>query len=158
MQRWFPHHFGAVPHGRRACTYPDVAAAFPLMRLNILVTESHALVREVITRALSVAGFNGIAADDATQARAIYRDVPLSCCIIDVSRSGDTSGVELLRWLRRQEEALPVVLTCGMGMDDVKLRPDHALRIIAKPFGARSLIELLGGLIMPSGEASAAMG
>ncbi len=149
MSRLFAQQFGGVPYARRACSYPDVAAAFPLLRPNILVTEPHALVREVIVRALSAAGFNPIVANDPAQARAIYRDVPLSGCIIDVSRSGDTSAVELLRWLRRQDEAMPVVLTCGMGREEVSLRPDDALRIIAKPFGTRQLIDILSGLITP---------
>lgn len=143
------HHAVSLMPPPRLGAPPYLAAAFPFLRTMLLVVDPNAPVREVISMALRGRGYRVVGCETAEAARDLLIANPFAACIMDASLHGDMGGLELLRWLRARDIALPVVLTSGMSGHDLggPLPQDKALRFLAKPFGTRRLIELLGGLI-----------
>lgn len=155
MPNTFAHLFGADGFPRRDSV---AEAPLPPLRAAVLVVDPHELVREVMVRALRMDGYTVYGCGDARQASALFEIVAFTGCVVDQALLGDVDGVQLLRWIRRREAGMPVVLTSGMADHDFAelLRGDPALRYLAKPFGARKLVDILGRLIKPGGRGATA--
>lgn len=116
---------------------------------SVLVVESDDLIRDVTMRALRNAGYAAFGCRDGREARTMIQVSEFAICIFEQSIEGDMTGLDLYRWLRQRSDRLPVVITTSAGVGNVvdRVRPDPALRILAKPYGTRTLTDMLGALL-----------
>lgn len=116
---------------------------------HVLVVEDHRLVRHVIARALRNAGHLVLEADDATQALDRLDSVHVDAAVLDISLPGDMNGIQLGRAMRRRDPALPLVFISGLTDWEIQdmLPEGPQIRFLRKPFGARTIVEMVGGLI-----------
>jgi DNA-binding response OmpR family regulator len=112
----------------------------------VLVVDDDEAVRAVITRILTLAGYDVVAVGDAEAALAILDSAPFAAVLLDNGLPGMT-GVELLArlWEGRTAALLPVILVTGNtdlinGLDWVEA---GATDSIAKPFESSELLRCI---------------
>ncbi len=69
--------------------------------MNILVIEDDAAIRDMICLSLTQAKFETRGCADVKSAKQLVRDMKPDCLVVDWMLP-DSSGIELIRWLRRQ--------------------------------------------------------
>jgi len=69
--------------------------------MNILVIEDDAAIRDMICLSLTQAKFVARGCADVKSAKQLIQDMPPNCLVVDWMLP-DSSGIELIRWLRRQ--------------------------------------------------------
>jgi two-component system phosphate regulon response regulator PhoB len=110
---------------------------------KILIVDDEAAIREMVSFALSQAGFSPEEAADAFQARKRIADETPDLVLLDWMLPGMT-GLELARVLRKNEATrrLPIILLTAKGeeADRVKGLESGADDYITKPFSPRELI------------------
>ncbi|MCX7380770.1 MAG: response regulator [Alphaproteobacteria bacterium] len=116
---------------------------------HVLVVEDHHLVRHVIARSLRSAGFQVSEADHAERAAELLVDATIDAAVLDVSLPGSMNGIQLGRWLRARQAALPLVFISGMTDWEIvdAIPDDPRSRFLRKPFGARVIVDLVSGLL-----------
>jgi hypothetical protein len=117
---------------------------------TILVVEDDDAVRDVVTRMLTRAGYDVIAAATAKDALEIAANpaVHLDALLTDVVMP-DMSGVQLTERLRQSRHRLPVLLMSGYTAGSLPSAPDAAtgLPLIRKPFDAATLLQHLHSIL-----------
>lgn len=115
-----------------------------LERPHVLVAEDDPVLREVLDEELSRVGFRVTTASDGGAAAEVLElqglsDQDLYAVVFDV-RMPESSGVDLLRWLRSDERTIPVVLISGCidGLESVARGMGATL--LAKPFSCDDLV------------------
>lgn len=117
---------------------------------TVLIVDDEAAIRDMIETALDAAGLQSLQAENARDALVLIVDQRPDLVLLDWMMP-DTSGLELLRRLRRDEltAALPVIMLTakteehnllqglGSGADDY----------IAKPFSPRELVARIHALL-----------
>jgi DNA-binding NtrC family response regulator len=158
MAQWATQSGRIDRYPRQYSLYPEADTGRPATRAAVLVVESDDLVRDVVTRALQSAGYVAFGRRDAGEAHLLLAAIPVSACVVEQYLAGGANGMQLFRWLRQRHADLPVVMTSGRSDPVVaeQMRPDPAARFLAKPFGARQLIEIVGELVAPRLAATAA--
>lgn len=110
---------------------------------TILVVDDEAAIRDMINTALDVAGFNCIQASNAQQAHSSIIDSNPDLVLLDWMMP-DTSGIELIRRLKRDEltAAVPIIMLTAKTAEDNKIQGLEigADDYITKPFSPRELI------------------
>lgn len=71
--------------------------------MNILVIEDDHDIRDMICQSLSQANFQTYACFDVKSAKKSIKEIKPDCLVVDWMLP-DSSGLELIRWLRRQEK------------------------------------------------------
>lgn len=121
---------------------------------TILIVDDEAPIREMIRVALEVAEYRCLEAADAREAHAIIIDKRPDMVLLDWMLPG-TSGVELLRRLRREEltSELPVIMLTAKGEEDNKIQglDVGADDYVTKPFAPRELLARIKALLRRSG-------
>ena len=107
---------------------------------TILIVDDEDSVREMISEALSLAGFNCLQAKDGIQALQELRNSEIQLVVLDLSMPR-LNGLELIAKIRSTHDARPIlVLTAREDKDDLKtsfsLGADDFLR---KPFSIEEL-------------------
>ena len=113
---------------------------------RILVLDDEPLVRTLLVRLLTKAGFQAIAAADITEAQRVVTEYPVDAAIIDFLMPEITGDVALER-LRQLQPGLPAVLCSGYissSQHDVT-RPFAA--VVSKPFTERQLVEAVASTL-----------
>ena len=112
-----------------------------MARQSILVIDDEPAIRDMLQIALDAAGFKVGLAEDAKQAYPIIIDTPPDLILLDWMMPG-TSGIELLRRLRRDEINVPVIMLTAKVEEASKISglDSGADDYIAKPFSPRELV------------------
>ena len=103
--------------------------------------------------ALDAAGFKVVLAEDAKQAYPIIIDTPPDLILLDWMMPG-TSGIELLRRLRRDEINVPVIMLTAKVEEASKISglDSGADDYIAKPFSPRELVSRVKAILRRTSE------
>ncbi|WP_431269222.1 response regulator [Dankookia sp. P2] len=108
---------------------------------HVLVVEDDAAMRHLISRLLRENGFRSTGVRDGREMWETLRNTEIDLILLDVMLPGD-SGLKLLRDLRAERGALPVVMVTAKGSEaDRVLGLDlGADDYLPKPFGRRELL------------------
>ncbi|MDP1520712.1 phosphate regulon transcriptional regulator PhoB [Porticoccus litoralis] len=117
---------------------------------TILIVDDEPAIRDMISTALDVAGFNCIQAENAQQAHAMIIDEQPDLVLLDWMMPG-TSGVELIRRLQRDEltKNVPVIMLTAKASEDnvVQGLEIGADDYITKPFSPRALVARINAVL-----------
>jgi len=126
-----------------------------MAKQSILVIDDEPAIRDMLQIALDAAGFKVGLAGDAKQAYPIIIDTPPDLILLDWMMPG-TSGIELLRKLRRDEINVPVIMLTAKVEEASKISglDSGADDYIAKPFSPRELISRVKAILRRTSEES----
>ena len=126
-----------------------------MAKQSILVIDDEPAIRDMLQIALDAAGFKVGLAEDAKQAYPIIIDTPPDLILLDWMMPG-TSGIELLRRLRRDEINVPVIMLTAKVEEASKISglDSGADDYIAKPFSPRELISRVKAILRRTSEES----
>ena len=119
-----------------------------MAKQSILVIDDEPAIRDMLQIALDAAGFKVGLAEDAKQAYPIIIDTPPDLILLDWMMPG-TSGIELLRRLRRDEINVPVIMLTAKVEEASKISglDSGADDYIAKPFSPRELVSRVKAIL-----------
>ena len=110
--------------------------------MNILVVEDDRDIREMVCQSLAQNDFQTIGVRDVQEARQSLARVSPDCMVVDWMLP-DGSGLELVRWLRRQEEyqQIPVLMLTARGQESDMITglDSGADDYLTKPMSLREL-------------------
>ena len=126
-----------------------------MAKQSILVIDDEPAIRDMLQIALDTAGFKVVLAEDAKQAYPIIIDTPPDLILLDWMMPG-TSGIELLRRLRRDEINVPVIMLTAKVEEASKISglDSGADDYIAKPFSPRELVSRVKAILRRTSEES----
>ena len=126
-----------------------------MAKQSILVIDDEPAIRDMLQIALDAAGFKVGLAEDAKQAYPIIIDTPPDLILLDWMMPG-TSGIELLRRLRRDEINVPVIMLTAKVEEASKIAglDSGADDYIAKPFSPRELVSRVKAILRRTSEES----
>ena len=126
-----------------------------MAKQSILVIDDEPAIRDMLQIALDAAGFKVELAEDAKQAYPIIIDTPPDLILLDWMMPG-TSGIELLRRLRRDEINVPVIMLTAKDEEVSKIAglDSGADDYIAKPFSPRELVSRVKAILRRTSEES----
>ncbi len=115
---------------------------------HILVVDDDTRLRGLLRKYLSDNGFLVSVAADAAEARRQLAAVAFDLMVLDVMMPGET-GLELVRALRAEGVALPVLLLTAMGegVDRIQGFESGADDYLTKPFEPRELLLRIGSIL-----------
>ncbi|TNF03600.1 MAG: phosphate regulon transcriptional regulatory protein PhoB [Gammaproteobacteria bacterium] len=117
---------------------------------TILVVDDEPAIRDMISTALDVAGFDCLQAENAQQAHAMIIDEQPDLVLLDWMMPG-TSGIELIRRLQRDEltKNVPVIMLTAKANEDniVQGLEVGADDYITKPFSPRALVARINAVL-----------
>jgi two-component system phosphate regulon response regulator PhoB len=117
---------------------------------TILVVDDEPAIRDMISTALDVAGYDCLQAENAQQAHGMIIDEQPDLVLLDWMMPG-TSGIELIRRLQRDEltKNVPVIMLTAKAAEDnmVQGRESGADDYIAKPFSPIALIARISAVL-----------
>ena len=117
---------------------------------TILIVDDETAIRDMVSIALELAGFTCLKAENAQQAHALIIDESPDLVLLDWMMPG-TSGIELLRRLRRDEltAKLPVIMLTAKATEDnlVQGLEVGADDYLTKPFSPRELVARINSLL-----------
>ncbi|MEA3057529.1 MAG: hypothetical protein QOF34_344, partial [Sphingomonadales bacterium] len=126
-------------------TLPTVSAAVPA-GLRVLLVEDNDQVREFAEELLRDLGCQVMSARGAAEALDVLQAEEIDLLLTDVVMPG-TSGVELARKVRETRPQMPILLATGYS--DEVLDGDPEFPVVAKPYGARTLVEAIAAAVTP---------
>ena len=126
-----------------------------MAKQSILVIDDEPAIRDMLQIALDAAGFKVGLAEDAKQAYPIIIDTPPDLILLDWMMPG-TSGIELLRRLRRDEINVPVIMLTAKVEEASKIAglDSGADDYIAKPFSLRERVSRVKAILRRTSEES----
>lgn len=120
---------------------------------KILVVDDEPAIRDMITIALELAGFNCLDAADALQAHQQIVDARPDLVLLDWMLPG-LSGIELARRLKRDDSTreIPIIMLTARGEEDNKIQglDAGADDYITKPFSTRELVSRIRAVLRRS--------
>lgn len=119
------------------------ASQLPKLGGTVMIIDDEELVRDVLCRQVTMAGFLPLPFTSAEQALTkLVDDAPadLRCILLDLSMPG-VSGARALPLIRAQAPQTPVIVVSGHSMGSVGL--EGAAAVLQKPLGFRDLRETL---------------
>jgi DNA-binding response OmpR family regulator len=91
------------------------------MQKKVLFVDDDETWRKRVVASLGQAGYEVLAAKDATEAMALAESNPLGLIILDVNLDGE-NGLMLLKFLRRNHPGIPIMLFSCIEHDDAAVR------------------------------------
>lgn len=117
---------------------------------KILIVDDEAAIREMISIALDLAGYECLEAEDALQAHHLVVDERPALILLDWMLPG-MSGIELARRLKRDENTseIPIIMLTARGEEDNKIQglDAGADDYITKPFSTRELVSRIKAVL-----------
>lgn len=125
---------------------------------RVLIVDDEAPIREMLSLALEMAGYECMEAENAQDAHGAIIDARPDLVLLDWMMPG-TSGIELARRLKKDELTcdIPIILLTAKGDEDNKVQglESGADDYITKPFSPRELVARLKAVLRrtsPEGE------
>jgi DNA-binding NtrC family response regulator len=111
---------------------------------SILVVDDHPPMRESLALLLEDAGFYALEASGGRDALRHLEESPVHAALVDLKME-DMSGLDLLREIRRRDQALPVILITAYGTIEsaVEAMQIGAVDYLTKPYDQESLLSKL---------------
>ena len=123
------------------------------MSKTILIVEDEPALREMISCALSHAGFSIVEAGDATQARKRITEQEPDLVLLDWMLPG-MSGIDLARFFRKNDgtRRLPIIMLTAKSDEEDKLKglETGADDYVTKPFSTKELIARINAVLRRS--------
>lgn len=120
---------------------------------TVLIVDDESPIREMITVALQMAGYQCLEAENAQVAHALIVDQQPDIILLDWMMP-DVSGLELARRLKREtiSAEIPIIMLTARGEEDNKIQGLEAGAddYITKPFSPRELIARLKAVLRRS--------
>lgn len=117
---------------------------------KVLIVDDEEAIREMISVALELAGFEWIEVDNAQDAHAKVIDERPDILLLDWMLPG-TSGIELARRLKREEttKETPIIMLTAKTEEDNKIQglDAGADDYITKPFSTRELVSRINAVL-----------
>jgi len=117
---------------------------------RVLIVDDEAPIREMLSLALEMAGYQCLEAENAQSAHAQVVDARPDLILLDWMMPG-TSGIELARRLKRDDltSAIPIIMLTAKGDEDNKVLGLEAGAddYITKPFSPRELVARLKAVL-----------
>jgi len=117
---------------------------------TILVVDDEPAIRDMISTALDVAGYECLQAENAQQAHGMIIDEQPDLVLLDWMMPG-TSGIELIRRLQRDDltKNVPVIMLTAKTAEDnmVQGLESGADDFITKPFSPRALVARINAVL-----------
>lgn len=117
---------------------------------TVLIVDDESAIRDMVAVALEVAGYRCLQAENARNAHALIIDESPDLVLLDWMMP-DTSGLELLRRLRRDEltAKLPVIMLTAKAEEDNMIQglDSGADDYMSKPFSPRELIARIKSIL-----------
>lgn len=121
---------------------------------TILVVDDEQDIRDMLTHALELAGFQCLEAENTLQAHQTIVDKRPQLILLDWMLTGGSSGVDLCRRLKQDENLaeIPVILLTAKGEEDHKIQGFDAGAddYLTKPFSVRELISRIKAVLRRS--------
>jgi two-component system response regulator VicR len=110
--------------------------------MQILLVDDDRELIDLLAFALKRAGLDPLAAHDAQTAVRVFDDKHPDLAILDINLGGGSSGLEVLRALRRRSSQVPVIMLTALDSEEDKVRGLElgADDYLTKPFSHRELI------------------
>ena len=129
-------------------------------RGTVLVTEDEAELREVYRRMLTGAGYRVLMAANGRQACRLLQQEPVDLVLTDLLMP-EMDGAELIAWMRREGNVLPVLLISGANQvfktDFLAVvRELGASATMEKPVTSEQLLAAVARLLRPAALSTAA--
>jgi DNA-binding response OmpR family regulator len=120
-------------------------------RGRILVVEDDPAILEGLREKLSIEGYGVVEARDGEEARDRLAEGPLDLVVLDLMLPR-LDGLSVLRWLRKRDRGLPVLVVSAKGREEEKVEGLRAGAddYLAKPFGLRELMARVEALLRRS--------
>jgi DNA-binding response OmpR family regulator len=120
---------------------------------SVLIVDDEPIVRDVVARYLTRAGFETLQAGDGDQARALIERAAPDLVVLDLMLPG-RDGLALCRWIR-SSSSLPVIMLTARGEESdrivgLELGADD---YVTKPFSPRELVARVRSVLRRSTEA-----
>ena len=120
---------------------------------TILIVDDEPAIRDMISTALDVAGYDCLQAENAKQAHGMIIDEQPDLVLLDWMMP-ETSGIELIRRLQRDEltKNVPVILLTAKVAEDNMIQglESGADDYITKPFSPRALVARINAVLRRS--------
>ena len=125
----------------QACAVSPQLRVIPMDRKRILVIEDDAAIRRGLVDALSFAGYATSEAGDGTEGLAAARGSEFDLLVLDLVLPG-RDGLTILRELRAERSALPVIILTARGAEADRVRglDEGADDYVVKPFSLKELL------------------
>lgn len=121
---------------------------------TILVVDDEQDIRDMLTHALELAGFQCLEAENTLQAHQMIVDKRPQLILLDWMLTGGSSGVDFCRRLKQDENLaeIPVILLTAKGEEDHKIQGFDAGAddYLTKPFSVRELISRIKAVLRRS--------
>lgn len=116
-------------------------------KLSVLVVDDEPALREVLSLRMQGWGYDVATAVDAADAERALRAARPDVVLSDVVLPG-ISGVDLLRWLKRDDDSMPVIMMTAHGNIDaaVEAMKAGARDFLTKPLDYANLRSILDGI------------
>jgi two-component system, OmpR family, response regulator VicR len=121
--------------------------------MRILLVDDDRELIDLLAFALRRAGLEPIAAHDSGSALRLFAERRPDLVVLDINL-GASSGLEVLRELRRETESLPVIMLTALDSEEDKVRGLEAGAddYLTKPFSHRELIARIRAQLRRSGQ------
>ena len=121
--------------------------------MRILLVDDDRELIDLLAFALRRAGLEPVSAHDATSALRVYEEREPDLVVLDINL-GSSSGLDVLRELRRRATQLPVIMLTALDSEEDKVRGLEAGAddYLTKPFSHRELIARIRAQLRRSGQ------
>jgi len=121
---------------------------------SVLIVDDEPNIRRILQVAFEKAGYGAAACEDVSSALEYLGEHEVNCVVTDVTMPG-RSGYDLLRDIKKQWPATPVVIMTAFGTipQAVQAMRDGAFEYITKPFDLDHLKRVVSAAMLDSGEA-----
>lgn len=121
-------------------------------RPHILLTESDAAVREVITEVLSSEGYTVVAVDNIAATREELRRQPYAVLLLDARVGDDGHGLDWLEDFVQHQDAPRIVILSG-ARSAPELGDRFGVTVLTKPFDIDALVAAIVSVTMSNARA-----
>ncbi|MBV1910150.1 MAG: sigma-54 dependent transcriptional regulator [Kangiellaceae bacterium] len=124
------------------------------MVTKVLVVEDDFALRSALIASLEVSGYKILSSENAESAIAQLAKSPMPDMVITDIQMGEMSGIELLKFIRKNNQQLPVILMTAYGdvSDAVEAMKLGACDYLQKPFDPDTLTDLIEQYLPDLGE------
>jgi CheY-like chemotaxis protein len=140
----------------RDASVSSPAASAVQIRETVLVVEDNLELRRLVVSQLRDLGYRAIEAADGAQALEIANgQEKIDLVFSDVVMSGNVSGLDLVRELRRRRPTVKLLLTSGfpgaMSAKEREIEPGFVVPILTKPYRHEELARQLRAVLDQAG-------